>query len=237
MIPFHIPYTSAAAAAAITVIGPIEGTHNSGALTMDFSSLSPQQNDIMLAIQNRPDNSDLTQTVTSPSGCTIELDAYRSDTRDPNLGVITKRMGATPDTSITLPACSSGTRQGTGQVWLLRGVNTTTMLDVASPTHASGVDGGNADAPSITPSTDQAMIVAIYCATMPASTTTAPSGPGNMTGFNSREGGNTGMSSWCGLAYHEWRTGDGAFDPGACTSSGSNTGDAWIAFTMAFRPA
>ena len=178
---------------------------------------------------------------TSSTGWTELTELYsdntNASTNDVNLTVFYKRMGTTPDTSIVLRADAGGTGDGTldgagvvCQVW--RGIDATTPLDVAVTT-ATGIASRNPNPPSITPSTTNALVIAIGACSYITNNDTFTV-PTNFTEFlqaqaSSTNDGNVGIAS-----FKDWVS--GAVDPAVFTNGTTSTNGAWAAYTIALRP-
>ena len=135
----------------------------------------------------------------------------------------------------------SGTRTATGTFtggiagvcFVVRGADTTTPLDVAITTVQSSATG-QPDPPSITPVSDDCMIV-IVCFMDDTDTTNAPSSP--PTNYNliaTVVQTSTPTSGRLGVAYRVLSGGGGSPEnPGSWTLDGN---DEWAAATIAIRP-
>lgn len=151
----------------------------------------------------------------------------------PGRQVAWKRLGS-GETTVTINRWDTAGLGGTqaGLILLVRGVDTTTALDVTPPAEATGVTG-SPDPPAITPVTDGAAIVI----TGELDDDAAASGAGaptNYTGtFLAQDTGVADDNATSFIAARVLATA-AAEDPGAFTSGGS---DQWAASTIAFRPA
>jgi hypothetical protein len=112
---------------------------------------------------------------------------------------------------------------------VFRGVNTTTPLDVASPTVATNT-ANMPDSPSITTVTNNCMIVSIGYLDDDIVTATAPT---NYTLARSANYGSTNAGGTVMAAYRLVTTA-GAQNPGTFGGGGD---DSWVAATIALRPA
>jgi hypothetical protein len=134
-----------------------------------------------------------------------------------------KFMPATPDTTVT-------GLDATGVIHIaivFRGVSTTTPLDVASPTRATG-GTGMPDPPSITTVTNNSMVVVIGYLDDDIITATAPT---NFTLARSATYGSAGTGGTIMAAY---RTKSPAGAENAGTFGGGGN-DGWVATTLALR--
>jgi hypothetical protein len=114
-----------------------------------------QQNDLVVVIANTSSN---TADDVAVSGYTTVCALSTADTYDSYLYIGYKFMGATPDTTVTLAAMAASGNSGSMQVLCIRGVNTTTPLDVTTQT-ATLTNTAIIDAPSITPTTSGSLII------------------------------------------------------------------------------
>ena len=223
---------------AISYVGGTTATFAASAANVSLTGLTGGSDaaaatgDLVCVVSGAPETADTNVSVTTTGYTNTEL--YADDTRDANGVFAYKFMGATPDTTVTVPATSASTVRGSVVVRVYRGVDQTTPMDVALTT-ATGANGDRANSPSITPVTTGAMILAAGFATNPASTSGTATGPSNMADFVKVVGVGTGRSSIAGMASQAWS--GGAFDPNAWTATTNNANDSWVAFTVALRPA
>ena len=152
-----------------------------------------------------------------------------SATYDASMRVAYKRMGATPDTTVVFGPSGNTAEAQTVAVYVLRGVDPDTLLDVAVET-ASGDGAATPDPPSITPESPGAVVIAIGAAAL---ATGATFGSSDLSGFLTISQ-NDNRDSVLGIGYAEWTS--GAFDPAQWTGSGA-TNSSWVAMTLALRPA
>ena len=147
----------------------------------------------------------------------------------PGRQICYKRMGATPDTTVTVTQEADKAITGIAQAW--RGVDTTTAVD-ATATSASGLSA-NPNSPAIVTVTDGALVLSIALLDDDDSCpiTTYPSGYTN-TLCNDAAVNDGANGATVGIASTIKATA-GSEDPGAYTI----TSDAWFAFTVALRPA
>lgn len=217
-----------------SIVGTLQGTvttDGSGNGTVDLSSLTLAQNDfVILSLCDGTRTTD--RTFTAPTGnnsgsFTIRADLYADDSNDTNLCVTTQKMGATPDTSITVPyIASTSTLVYICRVY--RGADATTQLDVSTVT-ASGIDSDLANPASITPTTSGAKIVTIYAGSQGILTSWGT--PGDISNFVQQAG-----AAKTRLAAGDANWTSGAFDPNAIPTGQSSVNDSWAAVTLALRP-
>ncbi len=155
-----------------------------------------------------------------------------------NLQMSYKKMPSTPDTSFSYGVSGGTNPSRSCAVFVFRGVNTTTPLDVTS-TIASGTGTGAADPPTITPSTAGAWIgvAGSYCHNGDRILYTNPGDLSSTTNhFRSALGTDTIRDGCVGAGIKtNWTS--GAFD-GSTLSGGSTSGTAaWCALAYALRPA
>lgn len=177
-----------------------------------------QQNDLVV-ICNMGDST----AQTLPTGYTNGQDGLSNSV---NYRWSYKFMGATPDTTATNLASNS-----VHIAFALRGVNTTTPLDVTPPAIAS-LSTGMPNSPAITTATNKAFIVA--CGFLDddavASSVTAPSTYTLIIAADTTAGGLPGTV----MAAYKILNTAGADDPSAFGGSGTDT---WVGATFALRPA
>lgn len=170
---------------------------------------------------------------------------FQNVTRDPNFRVQYKKMGATPDTTVTARKIPVTGDYATVIVHVYRGVDTVTPLDVTIPTPAKTSNKTQPNPPAITPVTSGALIVVAGMTTTGDGSTTSDmvaistsylahtvtSESGN--GFSSGRA-NEGVQLIVGDV--EWTS--GAYDPAEMTRASANeTGNACIGVTFALKPA
>jgi hypothetical protein len=179
-----------------------------------------QENDIVILLQASDSG-----TPAVPSGYTsIFSDAGGA----PSCSISRKFMGSTPDTSVTISDWS-GANQEAAIAYVMRGVNTTTPIDVAAVSAANGT--GNPNPPSTSTVTAGAAVLACGFLDDDNATVSALSGYSDLAQvFTNAAAGATCtlMVSWKEIAS------PGAEDPGTYSTTGD---DAWVGVTFALRPA
>lgn len=230
----------------ISFVGSYAGTHAATtAQTVLFSNLRDEsnaqptlaQNDIVVVAVENASTVDRTTAQLTPSGYTAaHTDDYQNDSNDSNFLVSYKFMGATPDTSVAIPA-SNATTAGVGYaIYVFRGVDTTTPLDV-SPVVTGGTNTGVANAAAITPASSGAWIAAFAGAAVAAGAVfTNPAGMSTTTNhFRSATiTTTTNDANIGGALYTGWTS--GSYDPAAFGGSTSTNTGSWSAVTIALRP-
>lgn len=231
---------------AITFVGSYAATHKAtSAQTIAFSNLKDesnvtptlQQGDYVLVAVENAGNANRTQAQLTPSGYTaLHTDDYQNDSNDSNFLVSGKFMGATPDTTVDIPA-SSATTHGVGyEIYVFRGINATTPMDVTVVV-TGGINTGVADAAAITPVTAGAWIVVFAGAAVAAGAVfTNPAGMSTTTNhFRTATDAFASIDAVIGGAiYTGWTS--GAYDPAAFGGSTSTNTGSWSAVTLALRP-
>lgn len=218
---------------AITLVGTTVGNGT----TANFSVSLPagvQENDVVVVVTSISSTSNLNPGVNT-SGYAELADLYANDTRDANLSVSWKRMGATPDTTVEILGSGSGTIPVSAIVRVYRGVDTTTAIDVTTTT-ATNLNGSRANAPSITTVTNGAWVLACMASTGDG-TPTDFTGPSGMNNFIQEQGVVAGVRSTITSLADIERATAGAYDPAALTGGESTSSDSWCACTVALRPA
>ena len=170
------------------------------------------------------------------AGYTEMTDLFVSDNNSVNFSVSYKLMGATPDTTVSCNGnVSSPTFGSACVVYVWRGVNPVTPMDVASTT-ATSASSASPNCASITPVTTGAVVMCTS-AMASANVSTASTSPATPAGI----GGSTwaavdpGSAITAMAVYGNWSS--GAYDPAAWTiTAGTASQDSWAALTLALRP-
>lgn len=177
---------------------------------------------------------------TPASGWTEEADLFGNDTQKCNLAVWSKFMGASPDTSVTIPTVGS-TLPTSVVVHAFRGVSTSTPRDVPNVT-ATGINSSLPNPGAITPVTGGTVIYVAAGAGDAGFDGHVFTNPGDLSTttnhFNSDRHGGATTSSVVGAGFVTW-SGSGAFDPAQWTGNAvaNSAVSSWCALTMALRPA
>lgn len=161
---------------------------------------------------------------------------YVNDTSDVTVIAGYKRMGSTPDTTLTVNPGSSGTsQQKTAVAVIISGVNTTTAADDSGQI-ASSANTALIDCPSVTPAQDNSLILALG-ALATANNSLTITGPANMDGYKAADTTTNTKTSMSMIAWYEQATA-AAFNPDAITfSAGSDsTSYCWAGYTIVFKP-
>lgn len=203
------------------------------------ATVTLQQNDYVCLAVEVGSSLDLTFGETSGTWAK-ECDLLGPDTSKCNFAVFTKKMGATPDTSVTINGFSSASNYSiSAVVHAFRGVNTGTPHDVAVVT-ATGTNTGQPNPPAITPVTSGALIYVAAGASTGASSGAAFTNPGDLdtttNRFRTQFRSSVGDGSVVGAGMKAWG-GSGAFDPAQWGGNRTSTSCAWCACCIALRPA
>lgn len=215
---------------ALTYIGGAEASGNSAAFNISLSALSLQPGDLVIVSTGFVHTVDGDPGVTT-AGYTEVADLRGNDTRDANLSVNWKIMGAIPDTSIACNGSLSATNGAVGVAHVWRGADQTSPMDV-TPTTATGTNSSIPNSPAITPITTGAILIATGLGTSTAvdNSVTAPAGYTNQVDISI----DPGSAATIGIASKAWVS--GAEDPAAWTAWTTNTQDSWCAVSLAIRP-
>jgi len=206
---------------------------NSG-LTGGIES-SVRTGDMVIVVHSVSSTTNSTLTIRDPSSVAYTLigsELYSDDTYDTNLRVAYKFMGATPDASVSFSDNLGGTNGRIATAYVLRGVNSTTPLDVAAVT-ATNTNTGAVDPPSITPVTSGAM--ALFCGAAAHNLGNVNFTIPGLSGTWIANSNNTSNDSSHGIGYSMWTS--GAINPAAWTLTGTTTTDSWASIAIALRPA
>lgn len=162
---------------------------------------------------------------------TEEQELYANGTSyDSNLSVSWKKMGGTPDTSVTVSGTGSNFNAGAVAIHVWRGQDAVTPFDVAETT-ATGTGTGRPNPAAITPTTSGAVVIVAGAA---AAVTGAAFTASELSNFFTDTSPDN-EDAMVGLGSYAWTS--GAFDPAAWTGGTTNAGDSWTAVTLALRPA
>ena len=105
----------------LPVADSISGTGSAITVSIDLSSLSTQQGDLVIVCVAENSNTDRT-TNNASTGWANVGDFYRDDTNDTNVFMFTKVMGATPDTTFSCDITSSNVNDSIAwSVMVIRG--------------------------------------------------------------------------------------------------------------------
>lgn len=170
--------------------------------------------------------------ITTPSGYTA-LTAQRTTatTYDTNVQTSYKRMGSTPDTTVTIPASGNNADGQAYTIQVFRGVDDINPLDV-TPTYATGSGtNSNPNPAAITPVTAGSWIV--FCGGG-AAATGAVYTASYLTNFLSSNGADTNDGTVGAGYYTAWTS--GAYDGAAFAGGNANAANSWGCTTIALRP-
>jgi hypothetical protein len=161
-----------------------------------------------------------------------------SDTNIASQQTSHKFMGATPDTTISIPAAASTTAGVAYEIHVFRGVDQTTPMDVTATT-ATGINTAQPNPPAITPITAGAWIYCVGGGAMAAGAAPQSAAPTGLdTTTNAwRQTVLTTTTNDPGIAAgfkSDWAS--GAFDCPALTGYTTTNTGAWCAATLALRP-
>ena len=204
-------------------------TANYGGSLSGGSDSSPREGDYVFVAVCASNSSDLTFSA-STAGYTKVTDLYANNTgttSDCSMAVFYKRMGASPDSAVTINSSAAAFMIAT--VYVVRGMNASTPMDVTATTATTVTNGSIPNPPAITPVTAGAAVLAVGGAAGTGTMTDLTSS--DLSNFDSR---NTGFAATgMGLIYN-WTS--GAVDPAAFGGGGAAT-RATASVTMALRPA
>ena len=204
--------TTTAAPAGITFVGSSQSTTTT--ITLPTGLL---QNDIVVIASMSDDTAQ-----NLPNTSWIDIQNGTSNTVRYRWSY--KRMGATPDTTATNLSSSS-----VAIAFAFRGVATSGEFDVVTPATATNTTG-LPNPPSITPVTNGAMVVVVGFLDDDIITATAP------TDFTLARSANYGSAGNGGTVMAAYRLKSTAGTENAGVFGGGGD-DAWVAGTLAFKPA
>jgi len=208
---------------------------NSG-LTGGIAS-SVAAGDLVIAAFGCASTSDLTLSITDgATGYTlIGSELYSADTDDANLRVAYKFMGVSPDASTTFGGTGSSSNGASMVVYVFRGVDPGTPLDVSAVT-ATGQNSLLTNPPSITPSTPGAFVVAVGAWSVSVVTPDPATHPTLLSVFSDIAPESSTYQGGVAIGHTPWVS--GAVDPGNFVPGDTDsTNSAWCAMSIALRPA
>lgn len=215
---------------ALSYVGGATGTATDGNNTSVSLPVGTAQNDVVYCWHAYGDLSDKNvQLVTS--GYTELADLYANDTRDTNAGLYRKVQGATPDSTVSANGGGNSSSAVATLVHVWRGADTTTPED-ATTTTATGINTGQADPPSITTVTNDAVVLAFGACSADETVTNTPTGYSNLVTVDAVDAIRVTV-----VASSKSVATAGAEDPGVYTDLPTTTSFSWCAATVAIRPA
>lgn len=221
----------------ITYLGETGNTGNGSAtITVDLTPLSLQDGDYVLLDILTASNAARTcsPSTSGYTAITTKIDANGSS-HDSASHQHYKFMTGTPDTSVVINTPGSSGTAHIARVRAYRNVNQTTPLDIAAVS-TSGVNTVLANGGSVTPVTDNALIV-VCGAGARINTTTDLYTSSDLANFTSDQHSvNTYNALW-GIGHKLWHTGDGAFDVAVFANATGVSGNSWGCKVITLRPA
>jgi hypothetical protein len=193
------------------------------------------EGDLVIAVFGTGSTADRTLAITDGSSAytLINAELYANDSKDTNLRVAYKFMGATPDTATTFGPTGSASDAGAMVVYVFRGVDPTTPLDVAA-VPGTGTDTSRVVPPDIEPVTAGAFVVVAGAAGHDGATDTFTSS--DLVDFHT-VGGNDTNDVTVGIGHQDdWSSGATNYATWGHTQADS-VGYSWAAVTLALRPA
>jgi hypothetical protein len=190
---------------------------------------APIENDIVIVAFGVGSSVDEAPGVTT-SGYTEEQELFSDSSDDTNLSVSWKFMGSTPDTSVTVSGTGNTANAGAVAIQVWRGINLATPFDVAETT-ATGTATDRPDPPAITPTTADAMVIAIGAGAAGAGGLFTSS---DLSNFITATSPGTKDCS-IGMGSFAWSSGE--FNPAQFGGgAGGGAARSWAAVTLALRP-
>jgi hypothetical protein len=190
--------------------------------------------DLVIAAFSTGSAADRTLAITDGTNAytLIDSELYQNDTEDTNLRVAYKFMGATPDAATTFGPTGNAADAGAMAVYVFRGVDQGTPLDVAAVA-AGALNTQLVDPAPITPVSAGAYIV---CVGAGAREGLGDFSSSDLTDFRTQSGSDDTNDTTLGIGHKpDWASGE--FNPAAWThSAGDSTNYSWAALTIALRP-
>ncbi len=197
---------------------------------------SVAEGDMVIAVFGTGSVADRTLAITDGSNnyTLIDSELYQDDTLDTNLRVAYKFMGSTPDASTTFGPTGNASDSGAMGVYVFRGVDPNTPLDVAAVS-GQAADTSRVVPPDITPSTAGAYVVIAGAAGHNGGADTFTS-TDLIVDFTTTGGTNDDNDVSIGIGHIDnWTSGA----TNAATwghSQTDSTSFSWAAITLALRP-
>ncbi len=227
---------------AIREIGSVASSAaNGGDLALDLTTITGlAEGDLVIAAFCIADTSDRDMVTLDANTWTEIVDLYDNDTEDVNLGVFYRYMTSSIDTAVTIEGYGNASAGVAGIARAFRGVATVAdggPFDAATTT-ATGTGGALADPPSITHTTEGAVIVIVAAAAQATSSPFAITAQSmykeNLSTVNVAETFDPSL----GLTHAPpLAAAGGATDLPAFTNANSAATNSWAACTIALQPA
>lgn len=234
---------------AISFVGSYASTHNATSAQSialsnlrDAANVQPTllQGDLVIVtvVHSMATTNNRTLAQLTPSTYTACHASIITSNDSNAVGMVVSRkfMGASPDTTISIPAAAATTNGVAYAIEVFRGVDLTTPLDVTTTTATAG-NTGKANAPAITPSTPGAWIVACGGAAVAAGAVFTNAGDLSATTNHFRSATittTTNDANVCMGIKTDWAS--GPFDPTVFGGSTTTNTGSWGAATLALRP-
>jgi cytochrome c556 len=204
-----------------------------GSLTGGIAS-AVSAGDLVIAAFSTGSAADRTLAITDGTNAytLIDSELYQNDTEDTNLRVAYKFMGATPDAATTFGPTGNAADAGAMAVYVFRGVDQGTPLDVAAVA-AGATNTQLVDPAPITPVSAGAYIV---CVGAGAREGLGDFSSSDLTDFRTQSGSDDTNDTTLGIGHKpDWAAGE--FNPAAWThGAADSTNYSWASLTIALRP-
>jgi hypothetical protein len=189
--------------------------------------------DLVIAAFSTGSAADRTLAITDGTNAytLIDSELYQNDTEDTNLRVAYKFMGATPDAATTFGPTGNAADAGAMAVYVFRGVDQGTPLDVAAVA-AGATNTQLVDPAPITPANAGAYIVVVGAGAREGLGDFSSS---DLTDFRTQSGSDDTNDTTLGIGHKpDWASGE--FNPAAWThGAADSTNYSWASLTIALR--
>lgn len=217
--------------------GATSGTTNislSSGLTGGIAS-AVAADDYVFAVFAVGSTADRTLSITDgTTGYTLlGTELYSNDNFDANLRVAYKKMGSTPDANTVFGATGATADAGVIGVYVIRGLDLTTVLDVAVVT-TTQQNSSTTDPPSVTPITPLAWTLHVGAGAHDGTLTSYTNVPALLDFLQQAGSGTNSILMWIGHTV-DWAS--GAVNPAALTGNVSVNTSATGTMSIALRPA
>ncbi len=233
---FSLPAGAATKPLISFVNGGTTSAANGTNATLDISSWGLQENDVIILNVSEAHTSDLNMTPLGSSGWTLITEQFSTDTRVTNQAVWYKRMGASPDTSITINNNDALTTTGLAVTAMaFRGVVTSGSPEDVVSVNTTINNSAEINSTSIDWSTTG--VITVLCA---AGTTASTVGESITLPAGYTTNGLSVLQSettigWAAMGYNNAPS--DPEDPGAVTVVNDGTSDSGASVLIALKPA
>jgi len=198
---------------------------------------SPQEGDIVVVFSGFANTASSAPAVSGNSSGAYQAATaaqHVNDTWDTEFRSFYQKMGATPDTTLTITRATNTAYGGATVVQVWRGCDPTNPF-IGAATPASGTNGAALNPPAYNPAVTDSIIIAGGAGTMPSAGTAGYTGISGMSNTVTRYGDGTTADISVIMASYEYA--GASYDPATATGGTQNsTSSSWAGVTLALRP-